>query len=800
MQPGPTTKQRLLLVDGDPKSLRVLDVSLKKAGFHVTAATNGVEALAAIEQGAPDLIISDTHMTEMDGFELCRRIKQRSEWAKIPFIFLSSQKSIEEKIRGLELGIEDYLTKPIYIKEIITRVKMLLQRQQRERLESRRGDQRTKFAGQLSDISIVDLVQTIEVNRKSGIIHIVNRDRRRGDIYFREGRAIDAEVGRLSGGEALYRLFFWSEGAFEVEFKPIRRKDVIELSTQALLMEGMRRLDEWTRLLETLPPLETVFEVDYHLLAERLADIPDEVNGILRLFDGRRTFLHVVEDSEFPDLEAANIIGRLFGEKIIYEVQREIARGAGDKAVGEGASRLERWLSENPPRSAPVQTAAEPQDDEGAEEEGYDGANGSANGAALDSFEGAPTHVERVRSGGTMPGMQAHGDTLRGVGPDSRQVATAVEAAESRPASSRPVVGRKTVVGLAGMTPSEEALSASATVLETPAESQSRKSARLLAQPEEEEEAAEEDAEDEEDDEEYEDEEDAEEAAPPPPPPAPPSRRISGQISSPSRPSSPVPRARPSAPVQPPPAAPMSARMEEAPAYAAEEDWQQARSKTRLFALLGVGAALGILGAIIWATRSGKPPAPPVVAAPAPAPVAAPPAPPPPPAPAPAPAAAAPAPAPGAAPAAAPAVELPGAARAGAAAPAAAPAPAPAPAAASPEYEAAFAACKEARTTEKYKAIIDACGKALAVRADAPDVMVIMADAELEKGNFAKSMDWAKRALELDPNIASAYVFIGGAEQQAGHKVEAKAAYQKYLELAPEGEYASDVKSIVGTL
>src|SRR3954469_531375 len=149
------TKHRLLLVDGDPKSLRVLDVSLKKAGFQVITATTGLEALSALES-APDLIISDTHMPELDGFELCRRIKQRPEWAKIPFIFLSSRKSIEEKIRGLELGVEDYLTKPIYIKEITTRVKMLLQRQQRERLESRRGDQRTKFAGLLSDISIVD--------------------------------------------------------------------------------------------------------------------------------------------------------------------------------------------------------------------------------------------------------------------------------------------------------------------------------------------------------------------------------------------------------------------------------------------------------------------------------------------------------------------------------------------------------------------------------------------------------------------------------------------------------------------
>src|SRR5262245_10387844 len=332
------TKYRLLLVDGDPKSLRVLDVSLKKAGFQVVSATNGLEALAAIEAQAPDLIISDTHMAEMDGFELCRRIKHRPEWLKIPFIFLSSRKSIEEKIRGLELGVEDYLSKPIYIKEITTRVRMLLQRAQRERLQSRR-EGGTKFAGQLADVAVVDLVQTIEINRKSGIIHIVNRDGRRGAIYFRDGQVIDAEAGRLSGAEALYRLFSWSDGSFEVEFKPIRRKDVIELSPQALLMEGMRRLDEWTRLLDAMPPLDSVFEVDYHLLAEKLGELPDEVNGILRLFDGRRTLLQVIEDCDFPDLEALTIIGKLHGDGLIRETRRELPA-----AETVPASRLERWL------------------------------------------------------------------------------------------------------------------------------------------------------------------------------------------------------------------------------------------------------------------------------------------------------------------------------------------------------------------------------------------------------------------------------------------------------------------------
>jgi CheY-like chemotaxis protein len=309
-------KQSLLLVDGDVKSLRVLEVSLKKAGFNVTTAVNGIDALEKVETSHPDLVISDTHMPEMDGFDFCRLLKQAPVWAEIPFIFLTSEKSVEDKIRGLELGVEDYLTKPIYLKEILTRVRILLQKKERASLQEKK-DTKTKFAGQLSDMAVVDLIQTIEISRKSGVIHFTSGTRR-GAIFFRNGKVIDAECGPLQGADAVYRLLIWMEGQFEVEFKNVRRKDVIDLSSQGLLMEGMRRVDEWGRLLEQLPPLETVFEVDYKELAERLSEIPDEINGILRLFDGRRNLMQVVDDCDFGDLEALNIISKLYFEGLVY--------------------------------------------------------------------------------------------------------------------------------------------------------------------------------------------------------------------------------------------------------------------------------------------------------------------------------------------------------------------------------------------------------------------------------------------------------------------------------------------------
>ena len=310
-------KQSLMLVDADIKSLRVLEVSLKKAGFNVTTAESGEDALAKVEASTPDLIISETRMAAMDGLSLVRRLREKPEWAQIPIIFLTGAADVEEKIRGLEMGVEDYLSKPIYIKELIARVKLLLAKRERQSLEQSRRESKTKFAGQLADMAVVDLIQTIEISRKAGVIHFKSPSGKTGAIYFRGGKVIDAELGRIGGEDAVYRLLVWNEGEFEVEFKNIRRKDVIELSSQGLLMEGMRRVDEWGRLSEQLPSLDSVFEVDYRELADRLAELPDEINGILRLFDGRRTLMHVVDDSDFQDLEALNVVSKLFFEGLI---------------------------------------------------------------------------------------------------------------------------------------------------------------------------------------------------------------------------------------------------------------------------------------------------------------------------------------------------------------------------------------------------------------------------------------------------------------------------------------------------
>src|SRR5688572_23957083 len=129
---------RLLVVDGDPKTLRVLDVSLRAAAFEVEVATTGAEALLKLEHGAFDLVVADTQLAEIDGFELALRMRQNLAWSQIPLLFLTADQTAESRIRSIEVGADDYLIKPAYVKEMVTRVEGLLRRSERTRLAAGR--------------------------------------------------------------------------------------------------------------------------------------------------------------------------------------------------------------------------------------------------------------------------------------------------------------------------------------------------------------------------------------------------------------------------------------------------------------------------------------------------------------------------------------------------------------------------------------------------------------------------------------------------------------------------------------
>ena len=320
--PGLVAKKTLLLVDGDVRSLRVLEVSLRKAGYNLTTCGTSQDALETLEYSQPDLIVTDTRLpgadgTGMDGFDLVEALRKNADWATIPLMFLSSDASVESKVRGLQLGVEDYLTKPIYTKEILARIHLALNRRERDSFARGRNSlSKTRFTGSLEDMGLIDLLQTIDVSRKSGVLEL-RSNQGRGTITFRDGQILDAELGPVHAERAVYRLLLWSEGDFDIEFRPVRSEPNIQTPTTGLLMEGMRRVDEWGRLLEQVPPLDTVVEVVHEELLARLAELPDELNPILRTIDGHRTLGDVVDFTQGDDLTTLSTLSKLFFEGVV---------------------------------------------------------------------------------------------------------------------------------------------------------------------------------------------------------------------------------------------------------------------------------------------------------------------------------------------------------------------------------------------------------------------------------------------------------------------------------------------------
>ncbi len=122
------SRAEILVVDDDPRLREVVRYALSREGFSVREAANGVEALQALDQAPVDLLVLDVMMPEMDGMELCRQVRRRSE---VPIVFLSSKDDELDRVLGLELGGDDYITKPFSTRELVSRVKAVLRRTRR---------------------------------------------------------------------------------------------------------------------------------------------------------------------------------------------------------------------------------------------------------------------------------------------------------------------------------------------------------------------------------------------------------------------------------------------------------------------------------------------------------------------------------------------------------------------------------------------------------------------------------------------------------------------------------------------
>ena len=234
--------KKILIVDDNPNVLKLLNISLSKAGYDVVEAENGELAFEVANREQPDIIISDIMMPQMDGIELCWMIRENSKIPLVPFIFLTSFDDSEMEIRGFRAGADDYLNKPIDRKELLERVEELLSRKDKLKTIEDSTESKKAFSGDLKDLSIVELVQMLNLNKKSGILKIEGAGK--GEIYLKNGELFAAKTEAKQGEEAIYELVTFTEGLFDFEIMEEEVERNINNSTMNVIMEACRIMDE----------------------------------------------------------------------------------------------------------------------------------------------------------------------------------------------------------------------------------------------------------------------------------------------------------------------------------------------------------------------------------------------------------------------------------------------------------------------------------------------------------------------------------------------------------------------------
>ena len=121
-------RSKILVVDDEPEAIELVEFNLKQAGFDVMAAADGAEALKKARAALPSLIVLDLMIPEVDGLEVCKMLRRDPATAMIPIVMVTAKAAEIDRVLGLELGADDYITKPFSPRELVLRVKKILQR------------------------------------------------------------------------------------------------------------------------------------------------------------------------------------------------------------------------------------------------------------------------------------------------------------------------------------------------------------------------------------------------------------------------------------------------------------------------------------------------------------------------------------------------------------------------------------------------------------------------------------------------------------------------------------------------
>ena len=237
---------KLLLADDNPMVRDLIEKSLESF-CEVMIAADGADALLKVIDDPPDAILCDYKMPGLDGRQLFEKLRGRQATRHIPFLFMASRPDIEERLRPLVDGVEDFITKPFLVKDLVRITKKVIDRLLLEKLQQR-ASRPGIIQGRLEEMSMTDLLQSLEMGQKSCRL-VVRKADEQGEMYFANGQCRDAKIGNVEGDDAVYRVILWTDGDFEIDFNAANESNrtTTTRTTTGLLMEAMRLMDESSR-------------------------------------------------------------------------------------------------------------------------------------------------------------------------------------------------------------------------------------------------------------------------------------------------------------------------------------------------------------------------------------------------------------------------------------------------------------------------------------------------------------------------------------------------------------------------
>ncbi|HEV3190210.1 MAG TPA: response regulator, partial [Polyangiaceae bacterium] len=230
------TRSVALLVDVDPEETTVLELRMSEQGFVVKTVRNAEHALKVLAEGETDLVVSEIDLGPSDGLALLAEARGQPWGKDVPWVVYTRRQERAVAQKAFEFGVLDYVTKPAPADVLVAKLKALL--------DQRAGSRTTQgVSGSLREMGLPDMVQILFHGRKTGNLRIRARDGT-GEIHFAEGSVVDATWRDLRGEDAFFAMLKVTDGEFALDPSFRAGTRVIHQSSEALLLEGMRRMDE----------------------------------------------------------------------------------------------------------------------------------------------------------------------------------------------------------------------------------------------------------------------------------------------------------------------------------------------------------------------------------------------------------------------------------------------------------------------------------------------------------------------------------------------------------------------------